>query len=63
MRFALLRALNSLREALGRKRSCVRTAIVELSWQDLLAVWFAQTFPELIQQKATPIPRIKASIP
>ena len=35
-------------EALGWKRSRVRTAIVELSWQDLFAVWLAQSFPKFI---------------
>ena len=40
MRFVLFREFNSLMEALGTKRSRVRTAILKLSWQDLLAVWF-----------------------
>ena len=49
--FALFRAFNSSMEALGWKRSRIRTAIVELSWQDLFAVWLAQSFPKIIHQE------------
>ena len=40
-------------EALGWKRSRVRTAVVELSWQDLFAVWLAQSFPKFIHHPAS----------